>query len=43
MRRYYESQFGSLDPIHDQLREEAALDYVLGQAVFVEPQASAGA
>ncbi|MGD2063501.1 MAG: trigger factor [Nitrospirota bacterium] len=42
MRRYYESQFGSLDPIHDQLREEAAYDYVLEHAVFVEPQATAG-
>jgi trigger factor len=41
MRRYYESQFGSLDPIHDQLREEAAYDYVLEHAVFVEPQTSA--
>jgi len=38
MRQYYESQFGSLDPIHDQLREEAALDHVLQHAVFVEPQ-----
>jgi trigger factor len=38
MRQYYESQFGSLDPIHDQLREEAALDYVLQHAEFVEPQ-----
>jgi trigger factor len=42
MRRYYESQFGSLDPIHDQLREEAAYDYVLEHAVFAEPQQTAG-
>jgi trigger factor len=41
MRRYYESQFGSLDPVHDQLREEAAYDYVLEHAVFVEPQTGA--
>jgi len=42
MRQYYESQFGSLDPIHDQLREEAALDHVLQHAVFVEPPPTSG-
>ena len=42
MRQYYESQFGSLDPIHDHLREEAALDYVLERAVLVEPQTAGG-
>jgi FKBP-type peptidyl-prolyl cis-trans isomerase (trigger factor) len=37
LRQYYESSFGSLDAIHDKIREEKALDHALEHAQVVEP------
>ncbi|HBB41617.1 MAG: trigger factor [Nitrospirae bacterium CG18_big_fil_WC_8_21_14_2_50_70_55] len=36
LRQYYQSQFGSLDPLHDRLREEKAFDLCLAQATLKE-------
>ncbi|RMF88142.1 MAG: trigger factor [Nitrospirae bacterium] len=41
LRQYYENQFGSLDPLHDRLREEKAFDYCLEHATFEEKVAEA--
>jgi trigger factor len=41
LRQYYQSQFGSLDPLHDRLREEKAFDLCLEKATLTEEDAEA--
>jgi len=41
LRQYYQSQFGSLDPLHDRLREEKAFDLCLEKATLTEEAAEA--
>jgi len=41
LRQYYQSQFGSLDPLHDRLREEKAFDLCLEKATLTEAGAEA--